>query len=298
MSGQKFLTVFTMLIGLIFISSCVNGTSSTSTSTLNYSRYQLEYRILQNYPDVFWCDPDLFPVSREGQGQANAITQFADIKNKLSEFTAILEHLNFPNKTDYTDLEKLSIYKEHKLLTYAVSLSPSGNLYDFVILIGENQGKRIEGTITFSGQIQVTKEETSFNTCPICLTAGTLIDTPEGQLPIEQLQPGMMVWTQNDSHRLSAVQVIKTASTAVPAGFLVIRIVLADGRNLAASPGHPTTSLIPLGNYKIGDNLDGSTIVKLGIENYDEGYTWDILPAGPTGFYIANGIWLKSTLAR
>jgi hypothetical protein len=298
MSGQKFLTVFTMLIGLIFVSSCVNGTSSTSTSAPNYSQYQLEYRIIQNYSDVFWCDPDLFPVSREGQEQANALTQFPDIQNNLSEFTAILEHLNWSDKTDYTDLEKLSIYREHKLLSHAVSVSPSGNLYNFIILIGNNQGKRIEGTIGYDGQIQVIKEETSFNTCPICLSAGTLIDTPEGQLPVEQLKPGMMVWTQNDSHIKMAVPVTKTASTAVPAGFLVIWIVLADGRHLAASPGHPTTSLIPLENYKIGDNLDGSTIVKFEKENYDEDYTWDILPAGPTGFYMANGIWLNSTLVR
>jgi hypothetical protein len=291
-----------IVIGILFLllipAACIVGETTTSTSNQEYSQYRLEYRLVQKYPDIFWCDPDYYPVSREGQEQANALEQFSNIKNNTDEFAAILEHINLPNKTNYSDLEKLSIYKEHKLLSYAISINRSGSIYNFVLRVGENAGKRIEGTITSKGQTEVLKEETSYNTCPICLTEGTLISTPTGLAPVEQLTVGMLVWTQNESGEFAARPILKTSSTAVPAGFKVIKLRLADGRTLTASPGHPSSAMIPLSAYKNSDILDGSVIVRLEQESYDGNFTYDLLPAGPTGFYIANGILIGSTLVR
>jgi hypothetical protein len=291
--------VFALFFLSIFVisSACSSGQTTTS-STQEYSQYQLEYRIAQNYPDLFWCDPDYYPISREGQEQANALEQFSSIKANGSEFAAILEHLALPNKSDFSDQEKLLIYKEHKLLSYGISITPAGGLYNFVVRTGENEGKRLEGTVTSTGQIKVLKEETSFNTCPICLTAETLISTPTGQIPVQQLKTGIPVWTINERGELTALPILKTSSTAVPSEFEIVRITLADGRTLAASPGHPSADLIPLAAYHEGDVLDGSIIVSLENESYNGGFTYDLLPDGPTGFYLANGIILKSTLVR
>jgi hypothetical protein len=298
MPGNKLLlAVITMFI-LFVVSACGSGTSSTAAPTPVYSQYQLKYLLIQKYPDVFWCDPDYYPVNREGQEQTNSLEQFSAISSNLPEFRAILEHLNMPVKTDYSDQEKLAVYREFKKLNYAVSLTDSGSPYIFIIRVGKNQGSRIEGTINSTGQIAELKNEVSFNTCPICLTEGTLISTPHGQTAVQYLQPGMTVWTQNESGEFDAVPIVRTSLTAVPAGFIVTRITLSDGRTVSASPGHPSADMIPLGDYEISDKLDGSVVIKLEKTAYTSGFTYDLLPSGPTGVYRANGILLKSTLAR
>jgi len=65
---------------------------------------------------------------------------------------------------------------------------------------------------------------------------------------------------------------------------------------LLASPGHRAADGRPLGTLASGDRLDGSTIVSWELVPYGNDRTYDILPAGPTGTYWANGILLASTL--
>ena len=81
-----------------------------------------------------------------------------------AEFSAILEHLGLPQKTDYTDAEKLAIYREHKELTRAIQMALSGSVYDYTLRTGQNQGYVINGTITPTGKIIEKNRETSFNT--------------------------------------------------------------------------------------------------------------------------------------
>jgi hypothetical protein len=298
------LIVFTLLLpaacagGPTFSPPPSSKPTPTPTSTAVFSQYQLAYRLLANYPDFFWCDSDFYPIAREGGEQANALQQFPTIQANTAELSAILEHLSLPPKTDYTDAEKLSIYREHKLITRAVTVTLSESIYTFSIRTGQNQGKHYEGTITPSGQIKVTKEETSFNTCPICLTKGTLINTPAGQLPVELLQPGMIVWTLDDSGYRVSAPVFKTSSTPVPSSFTVVRVSLRDGRNVTASFGHPTAEMRPLGNYRVGDLLDSSTVTSVEQMFYYGGATYDLLPSGGKGLYWANGILLGSTLSQ
>jgi hypothetical protein len=83
----------------------------------------------------------------------------------------------------------------------------------------------------------------------------------------------------------------------VPAGHLMVRLALADGRVLLASPGHRSADGRPLGTLAPGDRLDGSRIVAWELVPYGSDRTYDLLPAGPTGTYWANGVLLSSTLA-
>jgi hypothetical protein len=284
--------------------ACGSGPSGSPTPTssptppANYSRYQLEYQLLAKYPDFFWCDPDLYPIARPGQEELNAQQQFPDIQANAEEFSAILEHIDLSEKPSFTDAEKLNIYQEHKELYYAVTLTTAGNIYNYSIRTGENQGLHIEGTITPSGKITVLKQEPSFNTCPICLTRGTLIDTPDGQTPVEQLQPGMLVLTIDNLGNRLTVSIIKISSTPVPAAFSVVKVTLEDGRAVTASPGHPTADLKALGSYRVGDTLDGSRVEEVKRQAYSCSETYDLLPSGTTGLYWANGILLRSTLTK
>jgi len=236
-------------------------------------------------------------VAREGQEEKNALEQFSAIKTDTAEFAAILKQLGLPEKAEYSSQEKVLIYREHKKLQYGVETDVYGDIYSFALRVGEGQGQRISGTITPSGDIEVLNQEISFNTCPICLAKGTIIDTPNGQVPVEQLRQGMIVWTIDGSGKRVAAPVIETVVTPVPPSFRVVRVALDDGRIVTASPTHPSTEGRALGDYQIGDILDGAHVVAMEYIAYDGGATYDFLPDGGTGVYWANGVLLKSTLA-
>ena len=151
-------------------------------------------------------------------------------------------------------------------------------------------------SIESDGQATFT-EKTDFNKpCPICLAKDTLIDTPDGQIPVQQLQKGMSVWTVDIFGKRIATTIIKTSKTPVPKTHYMVRIILEDGREILASPEHPTGDRRIFDNLSVGEFLDGSRIVTAEKTSYDKGYTYDILPSGATGFYVANKILIDSTL--
>ena len=272
-------------------------TVTNTTTTVAYTFSELKYKLLAAYPDYFWCDPDLYPIVRSGVEQQNAIDQFAAITANQEEFTAILSHLTLADKAGYTDDEKLRIYREYKKLNGAVQVTAAVSGYTFTIRTGQNQGETYQGTISTAGAINVTSETISLNTCPICLAEGTLIDTPNGPVPVEALKKGMVIYTQDSTGKKIAGVITATASVQSPTSFQIIRITLNDGRVVSASPGHPTTDRRTIGELKVGDYLDGGIVAAVTAVPYN-GYTFDILPDGGSGFYWANGILLKSTLAQ
>jgi hypothetical protein len=75
-----------------------------------------------------------------------------------------------------------------------------------------------------------------------------------------------------------------------------VRLTLADGRLVYASPGHPTSDGRRVGDLTAGETLDGARIASVARVAYDGGATYDILPASATGAYWANGVLLGSTL--
>ena len=171
-----------------------------------------------------------------------------------------------------------------------------GGGYDYVLRVGQGQGQRIEGIASVFGTITVSKREPSVNTCPICLVEGTLIATPAGQIPVEKLIKGDIVWTMDATGNRIAAEIVATKSTPVPVFFRAVRIELNDGRTVTASPWHPTADGRVMSDYRVGDILDGAKVVRTDEIAYEGGKTYDILPAGSTGFYWANGILLGSTL--
>jgi hypothetical protein len=222
--------------------------------------------------------------------------QFPAIRDNDAEFSAILDHLGLSNRAEYSSEEELAIYREYKKLTYAVQMTKSDGSYDFALRVGEGQGYTIEGTVTASGEITVLKQEVSFNRCPICLVRGSLIDTPCGGVPVEELGKGMAIWTLDSAGRRIIGQVVQRVATPVASSFQVLRVRLSDGRTVAASAGHPASEGKPLGNYRTGDTLDGAVVAAVQRLVYHGGTTYDLLPSGGSGLYWANGVLLKSTL--
>ncbi len=225
---------------------------------------ELKYMVLDQFPDFFFCDPDLYPVARMDETDL-ALQAFPDLQADQEEFQAILKNLGLSDQATFTDEQKLLIYREHKRLN-AIVFQPVGGRYQFQIQTGSEgqQGTAITGTIDGSGSIQISQREAGFPSCPICLAGGTLIDAPGGAVRVEDLQVGDPVWTQDEAGRRVIGFVLQTGHVKVPSTHQMVHILLNDGRELWASPGHPTADGRQLGMLKAGEFLDGARIIQTG----------------------------------
>jgi len=147
-------------------------------------------------------------------------------------------------------------------------------------------------TVTFTRTVSSTPPYP----CPICLSGNTLIDTPQGQVNIKELRSGMSVFTSDKLGNKQPAIILKVGKTEVPSTHMMAHVILDDGRELFASPAHPTADGRTIGDLKSGDVLDHSLVKIVELVPYDQKYTYDILPSGETGFYWANGILVGSTL--
>ena len=289
-----------LLLCAIIAAGCLGpggGPVPTPTPTTGgtFSTAQLKYILLDHYNEsrFFFCDPDYHPVAR-GDETAKAVATFPDIQEDTGTFGAIVARKGL--QPPYTNETKLVIYREWKKLQ-AIPLAPTGgNAYSFSLQLGTTgQGLRVTGTIRGDGTILSEQSETTFLTCPICLAAGTLIDTPAGQVKVEDIRIGAMVWTADADGSRVAAPVIQTGKTPVPASHRLVHLRLSDGRELFASPGHPLADGRQVGALSPGDDIDRAMVTDTTLVP-SVGFTYDILPAGDTGTYWANRIPLKSTL--
>ena len=170
--------------------------------------------------------------------------------------------------------------------------------------IGDDIGYACEGisekitNIDFSSQkVTFTKivSEPSLGGCPICLSGDTLIDTPNGNVNIKELRNGMLVWTSDSlGHRRPAI-ILKIGKAQVPPTHKMVHIILNNRKELFVSQGHPTADGRIFGDIKSGDFIDDSYVKSAKVVQYNQEYTYDILPSGDTGFYWANKILVGST---
>ncbi len=274
----------------------VPPTAIPTLQSATLSPTELKYKILDKFPDFFFCDPDFYPVARDDE-MSLALQRFSEVQANQEQFQAILTHNGLSGSTSFTDDQKLLIYRDYKRLN-AIFFELVGDKYQFQIRTGseEKGGLAIKGTIDGNGSIDVQERNPSSLTCPICLSVGTLIDTPSGVIAVENLHIGDPVWTANKAGERVAGEILKVGSVRVPATHQVIHIVLSDGRELWASPGHPTADGRILDDLKTGQILDGGRIILIERLLYRGVSTYDILPSGDTGYYWANGILMGSTL--
>jgi hypothetical protein len=260
---------------------------------------QLKFAVIDSAGLPVYCDPDFYPIARDGGEQANAIAKFPQIQADTELYSAIIDHEKL-SATGVNDQEKLVIYRVYKNLN-ALTLTKAGDSYAFSYRVRSTNGTAsyalVAGSVRVDGVVTVTSSTpTGAPPCPICLAAATLISTPAGSVRVTDIKPGMLVWTSSVDGARVAEPVLEIGSTQVPAGHLMVHLILADGRELLASPGHRTADGRRLGSLARGDSLDGSTISRWELLPYAGDRTYDLLPAGPTGRYWANGILLSSTL--
>jgi len=274
------------------------SSSPAATPSSGLGVYQLKFSLMDALGKPVYCDPDFYPVARADGEQASALATYPVIQSDPVMFAAIVAHENLP-ATNLTDQEKLTLYRAWKLLrALTLTAQPGGYSFQYRVAAGSSF-EMVAGTISADGRISVaSRTPTGRPVCPVCLAADTLIATPHGEVRVTDVRPGMVVWTTDGVGDRVAASVVAVGSTPVPAGHLMVHLVLADGREVLASPGHRAADGRPLGSLAAGEELDGSTIVTWELVPYSADRTYDLLPGGPTGDYWAGGILLQSTLKQ
>jgi hypothetical protein len=288
------------LIAAVLLAACGGSLAppNPSPSPQPLTVPQLKYRVIDQLGRPWFCDPDFFPVGRGDEGQ-RAQEKLPEIQRDADTFSAIVAHLTFPSSPPYTADQQLAIYREWKTLNVLQLQATTTNVWGFAYLAMKNVGggERVEGRVLADGSVSVlTRQQSGPPQCPICLAIGTRIATPGGEIAVQDLRIGDMVWTLDPSGARVPAQLVAAGSTPVPASHIVVRVALDDGRLVYVSPGHPTADGRYIGDLAAGDTLDGARIASVDRVAYAGGSTYDILPAGTTGFYWANGVLLGSTL--
>jgi hypothetical protein len=292
--------VFVAAVAVLAIAACGSAASTPPPVGTPLSANQLKFAVMDAVGTPVYCDRDFYPLARAGGEQASAIAQYPQIRADAELYSTIVAHEHLPSG-ELTDDQKLVLYRAWKLLG-AVMLTQAGSSYAFSYRVLSKSGTAsyllVTGTVRVDGVVTVSsRTPTGAPNCPICLAAATLISTPNGDVRVTDIAPGMLVWTAGVDGARVAAKVREVGSTQVPASHRMVHLVLADGRELLASPGHRTADGRQLGSLALGDALDGSTVTHWGLVPYAGDRTYDLLPAGPTGTYWANGILLSSTLA-
>jgi hypothetical protein len=266
------------------------------TITGSLSPTELKYRLLAQFPGFFFCDPDLYPVAQADELD-RARQLFPEIQANTGEFDAILARNNLAGLTTFSDDQKLLIYRQYKKLA-AIQMKLVGANYQFQLQLknADGSGEIVDGVIDGQGKIAVQQRTSTIATCPICLAIGTRIDAPGGAIPVQDLRVDMLVWTLDKAGVRVAQPLLRVSRTLVPSNHQIVHLVLDDGRQLWVSPGHPTIDGRSVGQLQVGDSLDGAQVLSARLVAYAAPATYDLLPAGDTGFYRANGILLASTL--
>ncbi len=145
--------------------------------------------------------------------------------------------------------------------------------------------------IWYSGQ-----ERTECRECFLrCLASSSRIATPTGNALVTELKVGDIVWTADIAGNRVVRSLTKVSRVSAP-NHQVVHLVLKDGRTLDVSAPHPTADGRTVGDLKAGDAYDGGTVESAVRKPYEGSATYDILPAGDTGYYWANGVLIGSTL--
>ena len=124
----------------------------------------------------------------------------------------------------------------------------------------------------------------------------TPIATPSGDRPIADLKVGDLVYTI-DRGALAAVPIKQVHRQPVTSRHRVVELTLAHGATLRISPRHPTADGRAFADLAAGDVVDGARVIAARLVDYDQPFTYDILPDSDSGTYFAGGTLIGSTLS-
>src|ERR1700674_3676086 len=182
-----------LLLAAIGISACGAAGSAGSTVASPQSIDQLKFAVMDTAGKPAYCDPDFYPLAREGGEQASAMARYPQVQADTEVYAAILGHEHLPSG-QLTDAQKLMVYRAWKLLR-ALTLTQSGNAYTFSYRAVTTGGyAMVAGTVRVDGVVSMTsRTPTRAPTCPICLAATTLCYAPNGDVLVTDARRCMLV---------------------------------------------------------------------------------------------------------
>src|SRR5207249_162787 len=95
--------------------------------------------VLAAFPDIFFCDPDYYPVARGDEADL-AVQIFPSLQANTEEYQAILKNNNLAGLSAFSADQKLLVYRAHKTLA-AVHFTLSGDKYQFQLQTKDTSGK-------------------------------------------------------------------------------------------------------------------------------------------------------------
>lgn len=272
-----------------------SGTTTATPAAVPASADETTSRLrLDDRYEIFFCDPDEHPVGVDDRTRKQRGREWYAQNKDTPEAHAIRTHHGY--REPLTDEQIQVVYEDHKRLR-AISMERVANGWRFELLDGDgSKADAVRGTITADGAIAEASRSPAQPTCPICLEPGAAIDTPSGPVAAAAIRPGDLVWSAGHAGRRVAVRVVRVVRRPVPSPHLMVRITLRDGRSVTAAPSHPDASGTALWSLRSGDPLDGSVVERVDLFASRASATVDLLPAGTTGAYWANGVLLGSTI--
>jgi hypothetical protein len=294
--ARKPLVAALVVVGLVG-AACGSRTVPPATGS-PLSTPALKIAVLDAVGHLSYCDPDTYPIGRDPVQAAEG--RLPTIQADASVYDAILKDLNLSPGTQLTQEQVVAVSAVYNQMQ-EIELTADGARYRFNLLVqkdGSPTGnERVKGTVAKDGTVGVDSRGPGERfACPVCLAEGALISTPAGPVAVQDIRNGMRVWSTDRRGRRIAAVVLRTGSMLAPPGHEVVRLRLADGRTVVVSPGHPTADGRTVGDLAPGDRYDGSVVASAALLPYTGARTFDLLPSGPTGTYLADGILLGSTL--
>jgi hypothetical protein len=276
------------------VTTAASSPQPSPADSTTVSVWHLRYLLLGHYVDFAYCDPDFYPVVRDEQSAADG--WWLHVNRGSPEVLAVLARRGY--REPLAKDQRLAAYRDHKKLTViAMKAVPGGYEYELsTSASGGEPDQTVDGLVSREGRIDERSRSARPGGCPICLEAGTRIATPHGDVLAADVEPGDVVWTVDGSRRQVAALVVRVVRRATPGPHLMLRLALSDGRVLVAAGAHPAADGTYLRELHTGQRYDGATIVSIGWVQSAAPATYDLLPAGSTGDYWANGILVGSTL--
>ena len=162
-------------------------------------------------------------------------------------------------------------------------------------------GTQICCTVTLGPSVTGCYEPVN-GTCPTgcancnCAAPTTPIATPVGDRQIADLKVGDLVYSI-DRGSLAVVPIKLVHRQPVTGNHRVVELKLAHGAALRISPRHPTADGRHFADLAPGDLVDGVRVIGARLVDYDQPFTYDILPDSDSGTYFAGGTLIGSTLS-
>jgi hypothetical protein len=94
------------LVALIVLVAAACGAVNPNPGGAPLGEAQLRFAVMDAVGKPQWCDPDYWPIVREGAEQANAITKYPAIKADAATYDAIVAHEHLP-AGELSDPQKL-----------------------------------------------------------------------------------------------------------------------------------------------------------------------------------------------